>query len=342
MPAPATARSAADELLPKLPFFAKAKDTAYFAALTQVAIGVVYALYDLITQGKYWGFSLKGSWDNLDKIMHLGAIPWGVGHWIVANYDTGRHLYGRGIPETIVGFALVVLVLVKFKPLKDKTPLIHRVLCLLRMPSPYQYRYKTLRGTPRHPDTSGLQYLLFIPSMLLMAIPGEIVFSAIIFGGMAIAHRQGYHPEWLNPGSPWVAILIGLGAGAFAGHAPALKPGLDVQRYYLRRRLAVDYAAEDSLDAFAAGVLNPSAPGTLTRDEARDQITSMRSAAPPVWYPEAYKWRFRRLLELRATAEQGSRGRQALIITVSVIGVVLIAYGLYAKYWGIKHGRWIP
>jgi hypothetical protein len=327
-------RSAADELLPKLPFFAKVKDTAYFAALTQVAIGIVYALYDLITQGRYWGFSLKHDWDNLDTIWHFGALPWGIGKWVVANYDVGRHLYGRDIIETIVTFALVVLVLVKFQPLKDKTPVVDRVLCFLRMPSPYQSRYKTLRGTPRHADTSGLQYLLFIPSMLLMAIPGEIVFSAVIFGGMAIAHRQGYHAGWLTPAAWWVPIVIGIGAGAFAGHRPAVKPGLDVQRYYLRRRLAVDYAAEHMLDAFAAGA--------LARDEARDQLTSMRAAAPAAWYPEAYKWRFRRLLALRATAEQGSRGRQATIITVSVIFAVLMFYGLYAKYWGIKHGLWVP
>jgi hypothetical protein len=339
----AAPHTAAEELLPKLPFFAKVKDGGYFVGLTQVAIGIAYSLYILITQAKYFGFSLKGSWDNLDQVMHLGAIPWGIGKFIVANYDIGRHLFGRDIIETLVTYALVVLVLVKFKPLKEKTPFIDRVLCFLRMPSPYQHRYKTLwTRKPRHAETSGLQYLFWVPSMLLMAIPGEIVFSAIVFGGMAFAHHQGYHAGWLTPTAVWVPIVIGIGAGAFWGHRPAVKPGLDIQLPRLRRRLGIDYAAEAMLDSYAEGVLNPSAPGALTRDEARDQLTSMPSAQPAVWYPEAYKWRFRRLLELRAPAAQGSKWRQALIIVIEVISVVLIAYGLYAKYWGIKHGLWIP
>lgn len=332
-PAAGHVGTAADEILPKLPFFAQAKDTGYFAAFTQIAIGVMYALYIMITQWSYAGKSFKYTWDNLDVIWHFRAVP-GIGNWAASNWDTGRHLFLRDTPETIVVYALVVLVLVKVKPLKDRTPLLDKILIAVHAPSPYQGRHVNrwgLRaGQHRHADTSPVQFLLLVPAMILLALPLEIIAGAAVFGGMALAHRHGYHAGWLNQDAAWVPIIIGI-AGGVLGHRPAVKPGLDVQRYYLRRRLSVAYAAEEMLDRFRRGL--------LTRDEARDQLTAMRSARPGEIYPAAYQARYDSMLSSRVTSQQGSRVSSVSIRAALLVGVVLCLYGLYAKYIGIPSGH---
>jgi hypothetical protein len=326
--------SAVNEYLPRLPLFSQVKDTTYFAGLTQVAVGVAYTAYIAITQATYFGFSLKGSWDNLDKLLHFAAIPW-IGSWLVRWFDYGRHLYGRNEPETIITYALVVIFLVKVKKLKDEIPAADRFMIALHMPSPYQgrvrHRWGRHAGELRRTDTSLLQYVFLLPSMLLMQLPGLVGMSVVVFGGIAAAHRAGFHAGWLSPYAWWVPIVIGVGAGAFFGHRPANKAGYDIQKSYLKRRLAVAYAAEELLDRFH--------DGELSRDEARDQLTGMRDAKPSQLYPDAYRFRYDWMLRDRATAEPAhwwERPRAVLMLTVFA---VMAGYGLYAKWIGIPSGH---
>lgn len=334
---PVATVSAVNEYLPKLPLFGQAKDTTYFLGLTQVAIGVVYTAYIAITQATYFGSSLKDSWDNLDKIWHFGAIPW-IGSWLVQWWDVGRHLYGRDEIETIVCYALVILVLAKARQLKGKIPFIDRFMIFLHIPSPYQGRHVNRwgprKGQCRRPETSLLQYLFLLPSMLLLAIPGTIIMSVIVFGGMALAHRAGYHAGWLNPEAVWVPIVIGIGGGNFAGHRPALKPGQDVQKSYLKRRLFIAYAAEKLLGLFKTG--------ELSLGEARDQLTAMRDAAPSQLYPEAYRLRYAAMLADRVDAKPAHWWERPRTVLLSVLFTAMALYGLYAKWIGIPSGHlWI-
>lgn len=317
----------ADEILPKIPFFGHLKDTAYAVGGTQVAVGIVSALYVLVTQAVYFGKSFKYTWDHLDLIWHVGAIPL-IGPWMVEYWKVFQHVFLRDAPESILGYALVVMIFVKVKPLQDKVPVMDRLLVRLRMPSPYQARLG------RRPDTSGLQYLMLPVSMLLSAIPGEILMSAVIFPGMALAHRYGYTSPWLEPGSPWVPIAIGIGGGNFSGHKPAVKAGQDVQRFFLRQRLAVAYAAESLLLGYQQGALSLS--------QARDRLTSMRGTAPGVLYPESYRLRYRGMLERRDPAGKRRRSEAFVIVTFVVILVLLAGYGLYVRKWGVAHGYWKP
>lgn len=329
--------SAANEYLPKLPLFSQGKDTVYFAAFTQIAVGVAYSAYIAITQATYFGFSLKQSWDHLDRIWHFAAVPW-IGSWLVHWFNVGRHLYGRDEPETIITYALVIIFLVKVKPPKDKIPAVDRVMIALHMPSVYQgrvrHRFGLHAGELRRADTSGLQYLFLLPSMLVMQVPGLIAMSVAVFGGIAAAHRAGYHAGWLAPDAWWVPIVIGIAAGAFWGHRPANKAGYDIQKSYLKRRLWVAYAAEALLGKFLAG--------ELTLAEARDLITGMRDAKPSQLYPDAYRFRYDQMLADRASARPAAWWERPRTVLLSGIFAAAALYGLYAKWIGIPSGHlWI-
>jgi len=325
-PGAATSRLA-EEILPRIPFFGRLKDTGYAVGGTQVAVGIVSALYVLITQAPYFGRSFKYTWDHLDLIWHFHGIPY-IGGWMVDYWKVFQHIFLRDAPESVLAYALVVMIFVKVKPLKDKIPFMDKVLVKARMPSPYQGRLG------RHEQTSALQFLLLPVSMLLAAIPGEIIASAVIFPGIALAHKYGYHSPWLEPTSPWVPIAVGIAGGNLAGHKPAVKAGQDVQRFFLRRRLAVAYTAEQWLTQFA--------DGDMSMDEARDKLTSMRGTEPGVLYPESYRWRYRSMLDKRLPAARKSKGETFAIVAFVLVSTVLAGYGLYVRKWGVTHGFWMP
>jgi hypothetical protein len=353
-PPPNAATRLTDEILPKLPFFGRLKDLAYSVAGTQVAVGIMSAFYILIFQATYFGRSLKNPWDSLNRLWHFDAVPV-IGKFLYDNWDTGRHIFFRDAPESVLAYALVVMVIVKIKPLyapsplrkllhrlfglplpaASKVPFMHRVLGFLHMPTPYQRDMTGWRGKTRSADTTPLQYLFLLPSMVLAALPGEIVMAVILFGGMAIAHHQGYYSPWLEPTSPWVPIVIGISGGNAFGHLPAVKAGQDVQKYFLRMRLAIAYYAEDLLNRYRAG--------DITLAYARNEITALRGTEPGVWYPDVYRARYRLLKSRTEPAGQGSRLEKTGIVLFLFVMILLAGYGLYVRKWGVSHGSfWIP
>jgi hypothetical protein len=325
---PGGRRQITEELLPKIPFWGTLQNLGYSVALTQVAVGIVSAVYVLIFQARYFGKSFKYTWDHLDLLWHFHGVPL-IGGWMVAHWDIFRHVYLRDAPESVLAFALVAMIVVKWKNLKLRAPLMDRILVKLKMPSPYQGQLG------RHPDISPLQMVFLLPSMLIISLPGEILASAVVFGGMALADDWGYHSPWLTPASPWVPIVIGIAGGAFAGHKPAVKAGRDVQRYFLGKRLAATYGAEDILDGFERGV--------FTRDVARDRLTAMRRTSPGILYPVTYQLRYKALLKRHEPAQRHSRWSGIATMSFVLILIVLAGYGLYVRKWGISHPPfWMP
>lgn len=347
-----------EEILPKIPFFGRLKDLAYSVAGSQYAVGVMSAVYILIWQATYFGFSFKKSWDNLNQVWHFNAVPV-IGQFLYSNWDIGRHTFFRDALESVLAYALVVMVIVKIKPLyapglgykirqrlglpvtpwaqrKRKIPLVHRVLGFCHMPTPYQGDMTRWIGNrPRKAQTTPLQYLMLLPSMFLASVPGMAVMAALVYGGIAYAHHQGYHSPWLTPASPWVAIVIGVAGGNAFGHLPAVKAGQDVQKYFLRLRLAVAYFAEDMLNRYR--------DGAVTLDVARDEITALRKTKPGKLYPDVYRARYDTLLKRRESADQGSWLEKAAIVVFILVLTVLAGYGLYVRKYGISHGHfWIP
>lgn len=333
------AKGTAEALILKIPFWGKLQNTVYSLGLIQWAVGVVTAGYILVTQADYFGFSFKKSWDNLNQVWHFRAIP-EIGNFLYDNWDLGRHLYFRAILESVLAYAFVSMIVPKLmtKP-KARVPLPHRVMIRLGMPSPYMGRLR-----PDHPDTSGLQYAFLFPSIWIASLFGQVVMSVIIFVPMALAHRAGFHPAWLQPEGiitagpiriPWVPILIGVAGGQLWGHTPAGKAGADIQRRWLDRRLSVAYLAERLLDAFSAG--------DLSRDKARDQLTALPDSQPSELYPATYRAWYDRLLAAHTPARPTSRWVR-LISWLIVAGLVILgAYGVYAQRWGIpQHDLWIP
>ena len=339
-----TAQSATEALILKIPFWGKIQNTLYSLGLIQWAVGVVTAGYIIITQGTYFGRTNKIVWDGLNNYLHFKAVPW-IGNWLWDNWDLGRHLYFRAILESLLAYAFVAMIVPKLmtKP-KKKVPLPHLIMIRLGMPSPYMGRVPTLRGRPRHEDTSGLQYILLFFSVWVASLFGQAVMSVIIFVPMALAHRAGFHPAWLQPEGiitigfvriPWVPILIGVAGGQLWGHTPAGKAGADIQRRYLDRRLSVAYLAENLLDRFKAE--------TLTRDKARDQLTGLPDAKPSQLYPATYRHWYERLLAVHALARPTTRLNRFISWAVVAVLVVLGAYGIYAQRWGIpQNDLWIP
>jgi hypothetical protein len=318
-----------ETLLPKIPLWGKFQTTGYSVALTQVAVGIVSAIYVLVTQANYFGFSFKDSWDNLAIIWHVDAVPF-IGNWMVLHFDIFRHVFLRDDPESIVAYALVAMVVVKLAPMKKKVPFIDYVMVkYLRMPSRYQARLG------RHPNTSGLQYLFLLPALLLMALPGEILASGIIFGGMALAHKEGVgNYTWLTPTAWWVPIAIGIAGGAFWGHKPAIKAGDDVQEFFLGKRLSLVYAADEILNQFVTAQID--------HDTARNELTAMRRTAPGVLYPISYQLKYEALLDRHDPVRHyGKRSTVAIVLLVTVL-VILAIYGLYIRKWGVTHGFWTP
>jgi hypothetical protein len=321
----------------KIPFAGKLQSLLYSLVVGQWAVGFWSALYVLIFQAHWFGKSLKYIWDNLNVLWHFEAVPL-IGHWLFAYYNVGRHLYLRDAPEAILGYALVAMIIPFLATrMRDKPPLLDRVMVRLGMPSPYQEKLG------RHPHTSGLQYLFLVPSMLLASLPGEIAASVAIFGGMALAHHYGYTPGWLTPTGTfpvgpvhvaWVFITVGVAGGKFLGHKPAVKAGQDIQRYYLGKRLALVYAADKILDQFEKGLLN--------HDKARNLLTGMRRSDPAFWYPAAYRLMYQRLLAEHVLVRK--YGLVSMVVTVlAVLAVIVIGgWGVYLRRYGITHGFWLP
>jgi hypothetical protein len=336
-PTAPTAESSVEAFVGKIPSAGKLQDVIYSLGIAQWAVGFWSALYVLVFEANWLGKSFKYTWDNLNLLWHFKAIPL-IGHWLFAYYDVGRHIFLRDAPESVLAYALVAMIIPLLQSkVRDKPPLADRVMVRLGMPSPYQEKLG------RHPRTSGLQYLLLMPSMLAASLVGEIPAAAVIFGGMALAHHYGYHPGWLTPTGTfpvgpvhvaWVAIVIGIIGGKFFGHKPAVKAGQDIQRYYLGKRLALVYAADVILDQFAAGALN--------HDEARDKLTGMRRSDPSFWYPAAYRLMYDRMLAARVKV--GKYTLLSTIVTVLVVALVVVigGWGVYLRRYGITHGFWMP
>lgn len=322
-------RSAAEAAVGHIPAWGKIQALAYSALIGQWAVGFWSAAYVLIFQARYFGKSLKYDWDHLDVLWHFAAIPW-IGHWAVQWFDLGRHIFLRDAPEAVLAYAAVAMIipLLATRPKKNRVPWLDKVMVRLGMPSAYQ------GDLGRHPDTSGLQYLFLLPSMLFASLPGEILMAAVLFGGIAAAHRAGYHSPWLTAASPWVPVAIGIAGGKFAGHKPAVKAGSDVNRFFIGKRLGLRYLAENILQKFG--------DGGIGQDAACDQLTRMRRTDPAWWYPAAYRGLYDRLLAERAPA--GHYGRGSTIATVAFVTVFIVAggWGVYLRKWGIPHGFWLP
>jgi hypothetical protein len=351
-----------EEILPKIPFFGRIKDIGYSVGVSQYAVGVMSAVYIVIWQGTYWGFSLKPYWDGANNYLHFKAIPW-TGPFLYDNWDIGRHLFFRDALESVLAYALVVMVIVKIKPLyapglgykirrrlglakpwdpsRRKIPLVHQVLGFCHMPTPYQgdmirwlHRPGRVRRT-RSAQTTPLQYLMLLPSMFLASVPGMAVMAAIVYGGMAYAHHRGYHSPWLTPESPWVPIAVGVAGGNAFGHLPAVKAGQDVQKYFLRMRLAVAYFAEE--------LLRRHHDDEITLDQARDEITALRSTKPGKLYPDVYRARYDLLKSRNEPADRGTRLEIFSVLAFVFVVTLLAGYGLYARKWAIPHNNlWIP
>jgi hypothetical protein len=188
---------------------------------------------------------------------------------------------------------------------------------------------------PRKSQTTPLQYLLLLPSMFLASVPGMAVAAAVIYGGMAYAHHRGYYSPWLTPESPWVPIAVGIAGGNAFGHLPAVKAGQDVQKYFLKLRLAIAY--------FADALLNRYHADEISHDEARNTITALRGTKPGRWYPEVYQARYDTLYARREPADRGGKLERATVLLFVLGLAVLAAYGLYARKWAIPHNDlWIP
>lgn len=342
-----TGQSAAEVLAGKIPFWDRAQSVVYSFIAGQWAVGFWSGVYVLVTQAHYFGKSFKNTWDNLGEIMHLDAVPV-IGHFMISNFDLARHIFFRDAPEAVLAYAVVAMIITwlamkKYQPglvrkllyrmnlvgeYRPKIPLVQKVMVRLGMPSIYQ------EDMGRHPDTSPLQYLFLIPSMLLAALPGEIAAAVVIFGGMAIAHRSGYYSPWLEPTSPWVSPVIGIAGGKAFGHAPAVKAGFDAQRFYLGKRLAVNYAADDILVQFH--------DDQISRVKARNMLTRMRRADPAIWYPASYRRLYEKLLEGRARVREYGKLSTVGFFVFVILFVVIGGWGVYLRKYGISHGFWMP
>jgi len=340
-------QSAAEILAGKIPFWNRAQSVVYSAAAGQWAVGFWSGVYVLVTQAHYFGKSFKNTWDNLAVILHLGAIP-GIGRFLVENADIGRHIFFRDAPEAVLAYAVVAMIITWLAMKKyqvslfrkiliklhlagepeRKIPLIQKAMVRVGMPSIYQ------EDMGRHAGTSPLQYMFLIPSMLLAALPGEILVAAIIFGGIAFAHHHGYYSPWLEPTSPWVSPLIGTAGGKAFGHAPAVKAGYDAQVFYLGKRLSVNYAADSILSSFHEDL--------ISQAKARNDLTRMRRADPAIWYPASYRHLYDRLLAARTAVREYGKLSTVTFALFVVLFVVIGAWGVYLRKYGIGHGFWMP
>jgi hypothetical protein len=68
----------------------------------------------------------------------------------------------------------------------------------------------------------------------------------------------------------------------------------------------------------------------------------MKRTQPVKAYPPVYRIRYQALLDAEVRPEPHGRGTTVLMVAVLVVLPVLTAYGLYVRYWGAKHGLWVP
>jgi hypothetical protein len=329
-------RGTAEALIGKIPLWGKIQNILYSVALIQWATGIVTAVYVIIIDWTWFGYSFHNTWNNLNTLWHVRAIPW-IGTFLYENWALARHLYYRNLQETVLSYAFVsmIIVAISVKPkLRGRVPWTHKLLVKMGMPSPYQSQLG------RHPDTSGLQYLFLLPSMIICELPGIIVFSAVVFGGMAIGHRLGYDPAWFRPEGtigigtvqiPWVTIVVGLGAGHFYGRLPAVKAGQDIQRRYLDVRLAMRYRAGE--------ILNQAIKGTVDEDAALNALTALPRTRPPELYPATYRHWYDALLKAHAPARPRSKWATAASRLTVTLCVLLGIYGIYIQRYGIHAGH---
>jgi hypothetical protein len=331
-------QSGAEQLAAKVPFLDRIQAIVYSLLVGQWAVGLWSGIYVLVFEAHWFGKSFKYTWDNLNTLWHFKAIP-AIGPWLYVHYDIARHVFLRDVPEAILAYAAVAMIITLLASKeKERTPWLDRLFVRLHIPSIYQGRFDVKhgprKGQRRRSDTSVLQFIFLLPSMLLTAIPGEAIAGAVIFGGMALATKSGYHSQWLVPTSPWVAVAIGIVGGRFAGHRPAVKAGADIQRYFAGKRLAIRYAADAIMDRALA---DPS-----TRDEAVNQLTGMRRADPSLFYPVTYRRLYARLLAAHAKVRQYSRASKWVFGIGLLVVLVIGLWGVYLRKYGISHGFWLP
>jgi hypothetical protein len=327
-------------VLRKLTLGEKLQNLLYSVLGAHAGVALVSAVYVLVLQAKYFGFSLKYSWDHLPQawhMTHLKVLGWSLGPWLEAHWTVARHYFGRNIPEGVVGLSIILIILAKAKPVTGQPSWLDRLFVRLGFPSHYQ----GMMG--RHERASGLQIVLLPVTMLIAALPGVIVSSVVIFGGTALLHRYGYHlkvaapPRWTvayTAGSVWQPLVIGAFGGWFFARKSVSKVADDVQLHFLEIRLAVAYAADEILQAFR--------DGGMTLAAARDALTRMKRTEPVKAYPPVYRIRYQALLAAEVRPEAHGRGTTILMAAVLVILPVLTIYGLYVRYWGAKHGLWVP
>jgi len=333
-------QSGAESLAAKVPFWDKAQSVIYSVIAGQWAVGLWSGIYVLVLQAHYFGKSLKYDWDHLNVLWHFHGIPL-IGSWLSAHYDIARHIFLRDAPEAILAYAVVAMIITLLASKeKAKTPWLDRQFVKLHIPSIYQgrfdYRHGPHKGQRRRADTSPLQFIFLLPSMLLTAIPGEAIISVIIFGGIALAHGRGYHSPWLEPTSPWVSPVIGIAGGRFAGHRPAVKAGADINRYFIGKRLAVTFSADGIIASLLA------VPPQMSPDDPRDKRTRMRRADPSLWYPVSYRRMYDYLLSTRAKVRHYSRWSKWVFGLGLLIALAIGLWGVYLRKYGISHGFWLP
>jgi hypothetical protein len=298
-------------------------------------VWIVSALYVLVFEAKYRVFGttiwLKHGWDNLPGNIGLG------GSWIDQHWETIRHLYFRNVPEGILGLLLILVILAKDKPVGPPDRL-DRLLVKLRFPSHHQ----GMLG--RHGRVSALQVILSPVTVLLASLPGVIVGSLLVYGLPTLLHHNGIHllsgwhpPSWSQAylaGGSWQPLVVGALGGWFFGRRSFSKVADDTQLFFIERWLDRAYAADAIIGKFEAG--------SLTRNEARDELTRLRATRPGRLYPPRFRHRYEAMLSASAAVEEHGAWISILMPLVVFVLTVLALFGAYIRLWYAKHGGWLP
>jgi hypothetical protein len=352
----------------KLTVLEKVQNTVYSILGLHAGVFIVTFFYILIFAGTYrfgsTDYSLAAAWGNLPVTLHVTSwLNWfpvghgmGLGTWIVDHWDFIQHTYFHYIPAGIVGFAIIGLIL-GLGAGKELGPpkLVDRLFIKLNewtriFPNRYQGY-----------ETTAIQYALIPVTMLLSALPGVILGSALIYGGAAVLHALGlnlpdpltWHIAGLNghwsrallAGSVWQPIAIGaLGQHFFARYV-TLKAGEDQQRYWLEGRLDRAYDACGPVDRYAKVVQTYGfgAPQTLAaQTEVINAVSALPNTAPARWYAPIYKLRYTAMLKARVKIPE--HGEQAKIVMPFIFAILIVAVimGGIWYVWLPKHGFWLP
>jgi len=289
----------------------------------------------IILEARYGPVTLKHGWDYLPQNIHLASWGGWLGQWITAHWDTIRHVYGRNVPEGIIGLAGVLIILAKAKPAGEPKR-IDRILVRVGFPNHHQGQLG------RHERVSALQVAMLLPTMLIASVPGVIAGSVLIYGSTALLHHYGVHlqlhvPGVLVPylaGATWQPLAIGALGGWFFARKSTSKVADDVQLYFEEIRLARARAIDKALSRYSRGA--------WTLPAVRERLDGLRRARPARIYPPVFRYRYDALLNAGADPEpHGTAARWAMPLAAGAV-VVLGLFGAYIRLWYAKHGGWIP